>query len=378
VGADGTLTYKFYNYSRDVIPKELIACKYFDMDFVADVFTPNGDLSLWRDIPTPHFDKITKFQFDVHKKHKDDVYDFLCVLLGRLPAPLRKWDKWEIYPFIVGLAGCGKSMLLLEVVAKFFEDIDIGFLQDTNEGKFAYGPLKDKKVLIGTEVKKTFNTPAPLFQQLVSGEYVTLAIKNGDPAEVQWTAPMILAGNELFGLADKGGSIARRTVKFSFYRKVREEDKIMNMDELLSKNMGNILHKMTCAYLEKINQIKKRSIWMNISKYFIEQREKVTQETNPFYNYLSQQSIVTFGKGLFIDFATLKLSYKNFCKINNILVVGQVIEDTYLAPFADISFKVGHDIYVEKNTKRKQMDEDGNLVEDERPRDYVIGLSLIE
>jgi hypothetical protein len=167
-------------------------------------------------------------------------------------------------------------------------------------------------------------------------------------------------------------------VKFSFYRKVREEDKIMNMDELLSKNMGNILHKMTCAYLEKINQIKKRSIWMNISKYFIEQREKVTQETNPFYNYLSQQSIVTFGKGLFIDFATLKLSYKNFCKINNILVVGQVIEDTYLAPFADISFKVGHDIYVEKNTKRKQMDEDGNLVEDERPRDYVIGLSLIE
>jgi hypothetical protein len=374
---NGKLTFKLYTYGEEVIPKELNACKFIDQEFTGDQYT-KGDYTKWRDIPTPNYDKLIRFQFAIYKEDAENIYDTFNMLLGRLFAPLRKYDKWELFPFLVGLAGCGKSMILLEVVAKLFENIDIGFIQDTNEGKFAYGPFAEKKVLIGTEIKKTFNTPATLFQQIVSGENVTLPIKGGDPVEQMWTAPMILGGNELFGLADKGGSIARRTLKIPFYRKVREKDKIMNMDQLLTDNILNILHKITCAYLEFREKLGDDSPWLHLCPFFIEQREKVTKETNPFYGYLNDKGVVNYDKDACCSLATVRLSYKNYCKEHQLNPGPQFGEDTYLAPFADMGYNIGHDINVEYNVKKKHPDEDGNMIEDKIALDYVNGLYLVE
>ena len=375
---NGKPMWKFYEYSGDeVIPQELFACKFFDMEFDAHKYTPAGTTDNWHDIPSEHFDKLTIYQFQIYKGHCEDIYDFLLVLLGRLMAPLREWDKWEVFPFLVGLAGCGKSMILLEVVAKLFEVIDIGNLQDSNEGKFAYAPFAKKKIVMSTEIKKSFNTPATLFQQLISGEFVTLASKGEVPVEMRWTAPIILGGNELFNLADKGGSIARRTVTFPFYRKVKEEDKIMDMDERLTKNIGNLLHKMTCAYLEKLHKIGNDSIWRNIPPFFITQRERVTQETNSFYGFMNTKSLVEYKETYCCSMDVVKFAYKNYCKVNS-LIYEPLRPDVYLAPFADMGHKLGYDICVEHDVKKESVDEDGNVVKDKKEQDYVIGLRLVE
>lgn len=373
---DGKLGWKFYEYDGDeVIPNDLVACKYFDIDFTAHQYTKSGTTDGWRDIPSEYYDKITKFQFQLFKNDSEDIYDFLLILLGRLLAPLGQYDKWEVFPFLIGTAGCGKSMIV-NMVEYLFENVDIGHVQDTNEGKFAYGPFFHKKILTSTEIKKSFNTPATLFQQFISAEHVTLPIKGKDPVEGQWIVPILFAGNELFGLADKGGSIGRRTIRFSFLRTVREENRIMDMMDRLQANIGNLLHKMTCAYVEKLNQLGIDSIWKDIPEYFKKQREDVTRESNNLYAFLNDKTLIEYDEKYECSINDLKNAYNLYCKANH-YPHEQFRPDLYLAPFSDMSFKLGYNIEVEKDAVRETTDEDGEVTK-EKPQDYVIGLRLID
>lgn len=125
---NGEPMWKFYYFTDDeLIPDDLIACKYFDIEFKAHEYTPEGTTDNCETIPTPNFDKLTKFQFDLYKERSESIYEFLLVLLGRLLSPLRVWDKWEVFPFLIGSAGCGKSMII-QTVANLFENVDIGWL----------------------------------------------------------------------------------------------------------------------------------------------------------------------------------------------------------------------------------------------------------
>jgi hypothetical protein len=374
---NGEPMWKFYYFTDDeLIPDDLIACKYFDIEFKAHEYTPEGTTDNCETIPTPNFDKLTKFQFDLYKERSESIYEFLLVLLGRLLSPLRVWDKWEVFPFLIGSAGCGKSMII-QTVANLFENVDIGWLQDSNEGKFAFSPFAKKKIVMSTEIKRTFNTPATLFQQMISGENITMAKKGEEPVELRWTQPIIFAGNELFNLADKGGSITRRTITIPFYRKVKEENKIMDMDERLLANVGNILHKMTCYYLRKRKEIGKQSIWNNMPIHFIEQREKVSRETNPFVSFINTNTLVEYNQEFYCQMDLLRLSFKSYCRTN-----GHDFEnlrpDVYMSPFADLSDLVGFEIHVKENVKMDSVDEEGVVTKDTVPHDYVMGLRLID
>lgn len=371
---DGDITWKVYEYGKDVIPAKLIASVYFDCDFTAHKYTPNGTVENWRDIPTPNYDKITKYQFAIYEGHEEEIYDLLMVLIGRLPAPLGVYDKWEVFLFLVGLAGCGKSMILLNVIGRLFDDIDIGHLENEGEKKFGWAPFKDKKIVIATEIAKTFNMSAQLFQKMVSGEHCTLPQKNDKPAMVKWTAPFAFGGNEMFNLVDKAGAIARRTIAFSIYRPVPEEMKDTRMPDLLAANIGNIAHKATCAYLEKRRIVGKDSLWKHLSQYFLDQRDEVMTETNPFFSFITSDQ-VELGPDYFCELHEFRVAYNLHLRQMGI-IRDRFSKDTYIGPFAKLSGEKGYEIGIKQQVKMESSDEQGNLVQDDRPKDYVVGLRM--
>jgi hypothetical protein len=375
IDANGILTWKFYTYgSEEVIPGHLVASKFFDLNFTANQYTKPGTVDNWRDIPTKYFDKLAKYQFEIYKKHSGDIYDFLSVLIGRLPAELNKYDSWSVFPYIVGLAGCGKSMIIENVIGYMFEDIDIGWLENDNERKFGWSPFKNKKIILSTEIERSFNTPETLFKKLISGENVTLAVKGESPVEMQWVAPIVFSGNELFGLNDKAGSIARRTITFRISRPVNEKDKITNMNVLLRNNVGNLIHKFTCAYLEKRKIVGTNSIWNNLPQYFIDQRELVNRRTNPFYEYVLSNEI-ELGQDFYVELHEFKMAYRLYCKYNGHKIDSGFSQDTYEGPFANIGLKYHIDIKVEHGVVKNYKDIDGN-VGPGKPNDYVTGLKI--
>jgi hypothetical protein len=372
---NGRLTWKIYEFGKDIIPSNLIASVYYDQEFTAHKYTPENTFSAWRTIPTPSYDQITRWQFDIYEGHEDEIYDLLLVCIGRLPAPLGKWDKWEVFLFLVGLAGCGKSMILLHVIGKMFDEIDVGHLENENEAKFGWSPFKNKKIIIATEIASTFNMSAQLFQKMVSGEKVTLPSKNNDPIEMTWEAPFAFGGNEMFNLVDKAGAIARRSLVFNVYRPVDEKDKNTQMPSLLAGNIGNLIHKSTCAYLEKREQVGSDSLWHHLSKYFLDQRDTVMGETNPFYSFITSDQ-VELGEHFFCELHEFRVGYNLHLRQLGISR-DRFSKDTYIGPFAKLSGIKGFKIGVKPQIKMETINDQGQLVEDDRPKDYVVGLRMI-
>jgi len=376
IDTNGRLTWKFYAFESDeVIPGDLVASVFYDQDFTANKYTPDGTFENWRDIPTPHYDSITRYQFEICDGNVEEIYDLLMVLIGRVPAPIGVWDKWEVFIFLVGMAGCGKSMILLNVIGKMFDDIDIGHLENENETKFGWSPFKDKKVIIATEISKSFNMSAQLFQKMVSGEHTTLASKNEKPIEMKWTAPFVFGGNEMFDLTDSGGAIARRTIVFNSYRPVLEKNKNTQMPILLANNIGNIIHKSTCAYLEKRERVGTDSLWNHLPQYFLDKRDSVMSETNPFYSFITSDQ-VEISEEYICDMHEFKMCYSMYLRQMG-MHRGKFTKDTYIGPFAQLSGIKGYIVGV-KREKNKHMDEDGKFIEDSGAREYIVGLKIVK
>jgi hypothetical protein len=61
----------------------------------------------WTGSPhTPLLDRVLAHQFE------PEVADILCALLGRTLVPLNLLDRWQVMPFLVGIGGTGKSLIL--------------------------------------------------------------------------------------------------------------------------------------------------------------------------------------------------------------------------------------------------------------------------
>lgn len=382
----GVITYKFYKYGEK-IPSNLISVKYFDYDFTADQYTSNG-FHTWRDIPTPYYDKITKFQFDsrVCGNDANEVYDMLLILIGRLICPIkqyklknnedRKFDNWQLCIYIAGLAGTGKSVILDNVINEFFEEIDIGVMENQNEGKFAWYPFKDSKIIVVNEADSTFNTPSSLVKKMISCERLTLPVKGKEVIKMTWTAPIIFVGNEFFKMSDKGGALTRRVMLFNFFNKVNKDNIISNLGELLKSEISNILHKSTCAYLEKLDRLKTKNIGFekDLCKFFIEQKENVQNKIDPFMNFMTS-SRIEIGADYYCDLLELKLIYHRFCKETGYDFDWS--EYTYLNAFATITANSGVNLYMKKS-KAKKVNEDGNMIEENREIEYFFGFKMVD
>ena len=101
----------------------------------------------YRHIQTPFLTKIFADQ-----DHKDEALNWmLALVIGRLMFEVNEVDQWQIFVNIVGVAGTGKSMLC-NMIQKFFEQCDIGIINNNGQEKFMEGTLIHKRIVLGIEV----------------------------------------------------------------------------------------------------------------------------------------------------------------------------------------------------------------------------------
>jgi len=232
---------RFYPYESQefrCLDPTIVACKYFDQQF--DDF---AHLENWQDIPTPHFDQILHYQqFDT------EVCNWAYVMGGRLCYDVGELDSWQIIPFFKGIAGSGKSTLLTKVFEKFYEKEDVGTLANNIERKFGLSAIKDSFMFVAPEIKADLALEQAEFQSIVSGESVSVAVKNKTASSMVWKVPGVLAGNEVPNWQDNSGSVLRRILAWNFTKQVREADP--HLDKKLEKEMPLILLKCVRGYLD--------------------------------------------------------------------------------------------------------------------------------
>jgi phage/plasmid-associated DNA primase len=333
------------------VGSSIAAAKYFNADFPEAC----ADMQDWRRIPTPHIESVMESQ-----DWDTDVREWLFVLFGRLLYDVGDLDGWQIIPFLLGLAGTGKSLLTTKVAKAFYEAADCGVLGNNVEKRFGLSAFYDKLLFIAPELRHDLQLDQAEFQSLVSGEELMLAQKFKTATAVKWRPPGVLAGNEVPGWADASGSITRRIVVFDFGKPVTNPD--MTLEKKLEHEIPSILVKANRAYLERAAAIGHQSVWKHLPAYFKRNQSKMAAETNSIEAFIVSGGL-KFDKDIYMPFETFKKLLKAY-ESNNGYKSSKLTLDLFRTPFARHSLSIRRDCLLYENQRRL--------------RDYVVGCDIVD
>ena len=330
---------RFYPYDShefQCLDPTIASSKYFDKNF-----NPYHHIENWWDIPTPQFQSILDYQqFD------QDVSKWMYVMGGKLCYDVCEIDKWQIIPFLKGIAKSGKSTIITKVFKKFYETEDVRTLSNNVERKFGLSSIHDGFMFIAPEVKGDLCLEQAEFQSLVSGEDISLACKYKKAQSIEWKAPGILAGNEVPNWKDNSGSVLRRILPWNFGKQVMEADPYL--DEKLDKELPAIHLKCIKAYLEYAQKYSEQDIWNVVPKYFKTIQTQVAMVTNSLQNFLASEKL-RYGPDLFCPQKNFIALFNQHCMENNLGKI-KFNQDMYAGPFSS----KGMEVRTEAKTYRGQ------------------------
>jgi hypothetical protein len=286
----------------------IVSCKYFDSHF-----DDYSHIKKWEEIPTPIFDSVLEYQ-----DYDREIIKWMCIFGGRLCFEVNEMDKWQVIPFLKGIARSGKSTLITRVFQKFYEADDVKTLSNNIEKKFGLSNIHDALIFIASEIKGDLQLEQAEFQSIVSGEEVSIAVKCEKAKNFRWKVPGILGGNEVPSWKDKSGSILRRLVTFHFGKQVRDNDTDPMLDTKLEKEIPIILQKCLRGYLDYAQKNQDKDIWSILPKYFFKIREQIAAATNPLEKYLQRDDLVTVHPSLKFPLDLFRDKLKKFCNDANI------------------------------------------------------------
>lgn len=299
-------------YAHGAVPQEYLgfaASKFFDAELPLDAL----DCEDWKDIATPSFQSIlTHQEFDANDVGVDR---WMYVMIGRLLYEVGEKDNWQVIPFLKGMAGSGKSTILLNVCKFLFDDADVGVLSNNIEKKFGLWGFCNKKMFIAPEIKTDLHLDQAEFQSLVSGDAMQVAQKHMQSETISWKVPGILAGNEVPAWKDASGSITRRILLFHFSKTVTEVD--TQLGEKLRGEMPLLLVKCNRAYLKAVDAVGPRNIWTALPQYFRDTQRDLQACVDALWNFLSSGDL-EFGEDLYMPWDTFQERFKEFCKSQNV------------------------------------------------------------
>jgi len=255
---------------------------------------------------------------------------------GRLCFDVGELDTWQVIPFFKGIARSGKSTLITKVFKKFYENEDVKTLSNNIEKKFGLSSIYDSFMFIAPEVKGDLALEQAEFQSIVSGEDVSIAVKNKQALSIEWKTPGVLGGNEVPNWKDNSGSVLRRILPWNFSRQVLEADP--QLDGKLEQELPIILFKCVKAYIDYSNKYRDKDIWNVVPEYFKTIQKQVAMVASSLIHFLESTNI-EFGKGEYVPQNLFVAAFNTHCRANN-LGQHKFHQDFYAGPFSSYKIEV--------------------------------------
>lgn len=290
-------------FNRESYP---VACKHFNIEFDPENLKLDDPMS----IPTPALDEIFNTQ-----KLSPDVRRWTLCLFGRLFYSVGELDDWQVFPFIKGLAGTGKSVLLNHI-KRIYDARDVGIISNTIEKQFGFGQIAGKFIGIADDIRNGFQLDQSDFQNACSGNAVSVAIKHDKPQIIDpWTTGLLLSGNEPPGYHDNSGSFGRRMAVIQFDYNVENPDG--SMAQRLLDEMPSFIAKCNRQYRNMIRRHGTQGIWTILPAEFKKQRAELTATSNALIGFLAS-SLLKKGEGLYMPIDTIRDEVMAYAMRNNL------------------------------------------------------------
>lgn len=308
---------RFMAFEDNAIAPSVVACNFFPGVHFDPAWLVCAEPL--HDIPTPNIDLIFNSQ-DI----EDEVRLAIYMMAGRCLYEVGELDRWELMLFLLGPAGTGKSSFIDHVVRRFYHPDDVGALGNNIEERFGLDPLADKLLVIATEIKGDFRLDPACWQQMVSGETMSVARKNLRAQTRRWRVPLCVAGNELPAWTDKGGSVVRRMLLVAFSKQIRVKD----------ATLTRRLHAEVPAFLVKANRIYRACVAnyeglqeaarvarqpatdfrSMLPKYFDDTSLRLRCDTNPVDAFIHDSSYVVLHEEAYAQEADVRKAFRTWCE----------------------------------------------------------------
>jgi hypothetical protein len=195
-------------------------------------------------------------------------------------------DNYGFMLYLLGEAGCGKSVII-DILSECFNNVSS--INESYEVKYGLASLYDKDIIVCDDLPKNISNifPQQTFQSCVTGGKVSTAVKNKDAITMDWKVPMLWAGNWLPDYLDKG-QISRRLLTANFEKIVNKPDPSLKK-RIIENELPAFIYKCLSFYKKMIEK-NDLDIWSICPEYFLEQKEELRIERNPFYKFLLENS----------------------------------------------------------------------------------------
>lgn len=219
-------------------------------------------------VDTPLLDIILDLQFGY------DVSELLLALIGRCFFKIGERDGWQVIPFLAGIGETGKS-LVLNIVDAVFAPGKVGNLAARRE-VFGMAKLVNKEVVLGRDMpaKMSASLPEEIMQSMIAGDSLEISRKGLTALQVQWTAPVIMAGNYMPDYIDIGDNIGCHIVFIRFDNLVANTQAELQAC-ILEQELPNIVCRMLAAYNNYIRYVKASGgFWAAVPPMVLEWQRK--------------------------------------------------------------------------------------------------------
>lgn len=267
----------------------------------------------YHEIQTPHFDRLMKYQ-----EWPEEVQDWFFAMGGKMLYEINELDKWQVIPFLRGVAQTGKSTIIKHI-ANFFHPDYVAVLGNEMEKQFGLSILAEEfknMLYYCTEVRENFTLPQAQFQSIVTGEAINMSLKYKTARTMIVKCPGILGGNTHMQYLDTSRSVARRIIEFYSGKCVTELD--TSLDEKLREEAAAFLIKCNLAYQSKVRKHGLKSIWEVLPQYFIELRKLLEQDLNPMCSFLENSCEIEIKPGSYMPYKEFKKIYEEWCGSMNL------------------------------------------------------------
>ena len=262
-----------------------------------------------------------------------DVCCWVYAFLGRMLYALGEKDRWQIAPFVKGVAGSGKSTLG-QLVKLFYDPSDVGILSNNIQKQFGLWDLYEKLVCLCFEVKHDFRLDQAELQSIISAEELCIARKCRDSVTVRWKTPLMLMGNEgSAAWGDSSGSISRRLATIKFDHRPTAIDPDLPLK--IKAELPRILLKVNMAYLSAVAVYGRRDIWDAMPAYFRQTQSAMKESTNPMVSYLNQCAELLFDPDYVVTLDDMSKHFREFCRQGGWNVGTRWTEELYQQAFED-------------------------------------------
>lgn len=316
---------EFHPYDTDPQPSTIVSCNYFKDYFDWDTYKACADDPY--SIPTLTLQKILDDQ-ELDKSCPEDnmVTRVFYTMVGRLLYEVGKKDNWQVLLYIKGVAQSGKSTIG-DLIRTFYRAEDVGTISSNMERKFGLSALIDKKLAICSEVSKNFAMSQVELQSAITGESMSIAVKNKTAYSTQWTVPMIFLGNVVGNWLDNSGSMLRRMLLFEFPNSPARPDPTLALR--LRKELPAIICKCNKMYLSTVGEIKDRSLWDRgsspedqvLPEYFHTIRKQFATDINPLDSFMENSDNLVYDEKHYMPWEEFWTMYREYEKLHALRTV---------------------------------------------------------